>query len=855
MKIINKKPILFSLILLICFGQSYFTFSQTGNQKKEDKKEENGALRQKIFFERLHAPLIMPGPDYYNDLALKISNMPNENAKIQALGVNSWQYFGAPGVKVNLGNSKFSGRITNMELHSTDNNSLRVVSASGGLWRFDGTTNPTPVSMSDNLSSLWGGAVATNPNDSSIVFLGTGEPSQHSGTGLFKTTDMGITWQSVAMTPTPTSFYKLFYTPGNPMIMHAATADGYYRSDDGGVSWNRKFFFGNGNCTDLVINSQNTSILYLAYWSHGVYKSIDGGDTWVLQTGLPVSNVGRTVLCIGNVNPDIVYVNMTNDNNNNTKGIYKTTNGGQSWVTCVFGNDLSGNPGTGEFHSGQGWYNNDIGVCPTNDNIVLAGGVGMWRTTDGFTFTEIDPRHADQHAMVWNANGTDVFIGNDGGVFYSNNAGFSFSTINVSKYNSLPVSQYYHFSIGKSNANVVAGTTQDNGFHFKSFATAGTWNCTGGGDGSGVAVDPIDSNAIIYGNGIYGGTLQSHRFLTLNGGSAFNNVDIGIAACTDWFPELRISQVLNVYYTACERNVYYSNNKGGIWSLLNPANSFTGDVWDFTVSNDAVNDANVYACLENGVSIKLMVYDASTQTWANRSAGLPTNTYIRKVAVDINDPAVAYALAGGIPGNGAGNKVFKTSNRGINWTNISGNLPNVAVTDLIAYPGNSNLLYLSSESGAFKSIDGGTTWMSWTHGMPPVVLINELDYVDSLSINGKFYIGACTYGRGLWIREVSGDDPTGIVESDKKENLFMSQNTGNPGQGLTKIVYTTSYSTQIKISISDITGKTVAIPVDKFHEKGRHELIFDRNQLNPGIYFYKLSAGNKNIVKKMVVIE
>lgn len=846
----RNKVCLVYLILSFALGEVVAQVEQT-NPGSVQKIA--GAHRQKLFFERLHSPLIFPGPDYYIGIANEISKIPEieMHNKSQA-AVNKWNYFGADGVKINLGNSKLSGRITHMELNSTNNDHLRVMAASGGLWRYDPGNIPKPVSMSDQVSSLWGGAFATDPNDSMVVFLGTGEPAQHGGTGLFKTTDNGVNWIPVQMSPTPSTFYRILFTPGNTQIIHAATAEGYYRSNDGGATWTRLFFFSNGNCSDLVINTQNTNILYLAYWSHGVYKSTDGGDTWTLQTGLPVTNVGRTALAIGTINPDVVYVCMTNDNNNNTKGIYKTSNGGLSWVTCNYGLDLNGDPGTGLFHGNQGWYNNVISVCPINDNIVLAGGVGMWRTTNGLTFTEIDVRHADQHAVVWNPNGTDVLVGNDGGVFLSSNAGFSFNTIFVSRYNELPVSQYYHFSIGKSNARVVAGTTQDNGFHYKSYATGGLWNCKGGGDGSGVQVDPLDSNIIIYGNGIFGDALQSHRYISFDGGANFLGFDDGVDTCGDWFPEMRISPVMNFYYTACEKKVYSASNSTLTWSLLNPSNPFIGDVWDFTVSNDAINDPTVYACLQSGTFVKLMVYDGTTLSWFNRSAGLPTNTYIRKVAVDLLDANIAYALAGGIPSNGAGNKVFKTTDRGQTWTNISGNLPNVAVTDLIPYPGNPALLYLGSEAGPFRTVDGGITWSAWNNGMPPGALINEFDYVDSLGFNGTFYIAACTYGRGIWIREVSGDDPAGI-KNFNNQYLFLAQNTDNPGNGITNIIYANSYSGNVKLTLSDITGKTIHILENRFMPGGKYEQKFDRKLLKAGVYFYTLTCGVNSITRKMVV--
>lgn len=844
------KLFLFSL-LVICTQQTLPVFAQ---QEGEEEMEENGALRQKLFFETLHAPMVMPGADYYMELAKQISMMPKEGEGMKVQSVNSWEYCGADGVRINLGNTKLSGRITNFELRSSDNDQIKVVAASGGVWRYTGGPNLTAVSMSDQLTSLWGGAYASDPNDSMVAFFGTGEFGVHGGTGLYKTTDMGVTWTSVPMTPPTSSFSRIVYNPVNTQTIHAATWEGYYRSYDGGATWTRKFSFASSGVSDLVINHADTTILYLAYWDHGVYKSTNGGDTWVIQNnGIPVSNVGRTALSIGTVNPDVVYANMTNASNNATKGIYKTTNGGTTWTACLFGNDLSGTPSTGNIHSNQGWYNNVISISPVNDNIVLAGGVGMWRTIDGTTFNEIDARHADQHAVAWNQNGTEVFVGNDGGVFFSSNSGFSFATVNASKYNILPVSQYYHFSIGKSNPHVVGGTTQDNGFHFKSYATGGVWSCEGGGDGSGIAVDPLDSNIFIYGNGIFGAPLNSHRFLTLDAGINFTNADVNINACGDWFPELRISPTLGTYYTACDKDVYYSFNHGITWTIMNPANPFAANVADFTVSNDPLFDSNVYACLENG-SVKVMVFDNQLFTWVNRSAGLPVNTYIRKVAVDLIDPDVGYALAGGLPTNGAGNKVFKTTDRGQTWVNISGNLPNVAVTDLLAYPGNSNLLYLGSESGCFKSIDGGQTWATWNNGMPTAPLVNEFDYIDSLATAGTFYVAACSYGRGMWIREVSGDDAVGIKETVKNQ-LFLSQNTDNPGTGLTKIIYANSDNGMVNLTFTDITGKLIAQPVNQYQPKGKHEVIFDRSKLKSGVYFYRLTCNGSTQTRKMLVTD
>ena len=103
----------------------------------------------------------------------------------------------------------------------------------------------------------------TNPGNKNIIFAGTGEESQRTGTGLWKTTNEGNNWTNIPMSPMPYAFYRIKYTPGNTSIMHAATDVGYFQSTDGGSSWTRKF---TGNITDVSINPANTNDLYITKW-------------------------------------------------------------------------------------------------------------------------------------------------------------------------------------------------------------------------------------------------------------------------------------------------------------------------------------------------------------------------------------------------------------------------------------------------------------------------------------------------------------------------------------------------------------------------------------------------------------
>ncbi|MBL7927483.1 MAG: T9SS type A sorting domain-containing protein [Bacteroidia bacterium] len=844
------KNLLAITAYLLC--TTFINVKETKAQNKPvepTEKRIGGAERQRQYFKRYYAPYDRATAERNNELWQNIdANFPSENNLVAKLAaINSWQLLGPFGAsQTNLAIYKYSGRVTHLELTTSNNDDLKVMAASGNLWKYQPTTLVGEC-LTNGLNSPHGGAFVTDPTNSNHILVGTGEPQVAGGTGLWQTYDGGITWSAVTITPTPDAFYHLMYDPGNSQKIHAATEAGYYRSDDGGQTWTR---YRSGNCTDVVVDYINPMHVYTAFWNTGLYKSTDGGNTHTVMNtgGAPTTTFGRTALAISQQNSGTVYACVTNNSGNDTKGIYKTTDGGVTWTTCT----ISGNT---NFHANQGWYNNVISVSPVNDNIVLAGGVTMVRTQNGTTFTSVDTRHADQHAVVWNANGTDVFVGNDGGVYRSANSGLTFSnTLVAYGYNNLPITQYYHLSGGKSDPNTMGASAQDNGVHVKSATNAYNWTVIAGGDGAAIAINPFDANELMYSTGVFSGSLQSRRFFSTDGGSTSTDVNTGIATCDDWFPEVRVEGQSSIYYTACNRRAYYTTDFGQNWQILNPT-LFPSDVTDFTVGANVTGTPNIYACMSSG-TIKLMVYDNTTLTWVNRTAGLPTNTYCRKVAPHVTDADVAYAVMGGIPSTGAGNKIFKTTDRGITWTNVSGNLPNVALNDLFANPADPNYLYVASEIGGFKTTDGGVTWKRWNNGMPESVIITELDYIDSVAINGKFYITCSTYGRSVWMREVSGDDPvTAGINSISSSAIFdLYQNSNNPGGDETLIGFALKQNAEVSLDLYDIYGNHVANMLKGFKNAGKHMINFDRKHLKRGTYFYKLTSGNYSATKKMVVV-
>lgn len=105
------------------------------------------------------------------------------------------------------------------------------------------------------------------------------------------------------------------------------------------------------------------------------------------------------------------------------------------------------------------------------------------------------------------------------------------------------------------------------------------------------------------------------------------------------------------------------------------------------------------------------------------------------------------------------------------------------------------------------------------------------------------------------MRDVSGDDPTGIPHLNQTNGMSLYQNTDNPGDGNTVINYVLNTEKQIKLSIFDMIGNEVKVLFNGKQSNGSHTILFDRSQLAAGVYTYKLTAGNQSISRKMVVVK
>lgn len=402
-----------------------------------------------------------------------------------------------------------------------------IGAASGGLWKTDDAgLNWKPVFDDESSSSI--GSVAIAPTEPSEVWVGTGEtfvirPAHAMGDGIYKSIDGGETWENKGLEKTG-RIGKIVVHPKNKEIVFAAALGhtygpqkdrGVYRSKDGGASWEQVLFVDEGTgAADISIDPSNPDILYAAMWSihintwglrsggegGGIYRSTDGGDSWVPMTskGLPGGSsrpVGKAAVALCHSEPSVVYALFEI----NSPELWRSDDGGESWVLKSQNHTMNE----------RAPYYTRIAVAPDNPEEIYFLSVRFSKSEDGGkTLMKRPPRGGgDNHDMWIDPLMPDrMMVAHDGCASMSLNRGKSFQRI------VLPIAQMYHVSTDQQVPYNVYGNRQD-GWSYKGpsnslqgYIPVGLWSGVGGCESGFAKADPNDNNIVW--SGCYDGGLE-----------------------------------------------------------------------------------------------------------------------------------------------------------------------------------------------------------------------------------------------------------------------------------------------------------------------------------------------------------
>jgi photosystem II stability/assembly factor-like uncharacterized protein len=275
-----------------------------------------------------------------------------------------------------LGPGLTSGRISDIEVDPKNPSVWYAAAASGNLWKTENRGNTwTPIFETYGAYSL--GAVVVDPRNSNVVWLGTGENNNQRsvafGDGIYKSTDAGKTWARMGLENSE-HIQNIVIDPRNSDVVYvtaigplwSAGGDrGLYKTTDGGKSWKAVLTIsGDTGVTDLVMDPKRPDTLYAAAYQRrravgqligggpesGLYKSTDGGAKWTkLTRGLPTVEIGRIGLGINWRNPNVLYALVTAQRGQG--GFFRSDDGGASWMRI--GREVEDGGGRGRGRGGE----------------------------------------------------------------------------------------------------------------------------------------------------------------------------------------------------------------------------------------------------------------------------------------------------------------------------------------------------------------------------------------------------------------------------------------------------------------------------------------------------------------------
>ncbi len=671
-----------------------------------------------------------------------------------------------------IGPAVTSGRVIAFAVDPNDRAKYFVAVASGGVWKtVNAGTTWAPVF--DNYGSYSIGAIALDPKDTSVVWVGTGERnSQRSvgyGDGVYKSEDGGRSFRKVgleksehigriAIDPRDT---KAVYVAAQGPLWSAGGDRGLYKTTDGGKTWKAALAISeNTGVTDVALDPSNPDIVYAASWQRrrhfytlinggpesAIHKSTDGGATWTrLRGGLPAGELGRIGLAISPAESNVVYATV--EAAAQGSGIFRSSDKGATWERM--------SPAIA-----QGMYYGQIVADPKNvDRVYIPNVVFQVSDDGGRTQRPLGERlkHVDNHAIWIDPHNTNYYlVGCDGGVYESFDRGSNWHFKS-----NLPIAQFYDVAVdNQSPWYFVYGGTQDNnslGGPGKTRSQSGIvnadWFQTNGGDGFVSRVDPEDPNTI-YAESQNGGLVRFDKRTGERTSIAPIPGKAEESQRYNWDSPLIISPHNSKRLYFAGHKLFRSDNRGDDWRVVSGdlsrgldrnALPVFGKIWGpdavakhqstalygnaSALSESPKKEGLIYIGTDDGL---IQITEDGGKTWrkVEKVLEIPADSYVRRVLASQHDVSTVYALFDNHQNGDFKPYAAKSVDAGKTWTSITGNLPERGSVYSIAEDHvNPNLLFIGTEFGLFftpsLNADGGAKWIQLKGGLP-VIAVRDL---------------------------------------------------------------------------------------------------------------------------------
>jgi len=654
----------------------------------------------------------------------------------------------------------------------------------GGVWRTtDGGMTWVPLTDKEPFASI--GAIAVSPSNPGVIYVGTGESCIRGnisyGNGMYKSTDGGKSWSYIGLKETQ-HIARVLVNPHNPDIVYVAALGhaygpnpdrGVYRSTDGGKTWQRILFKDDKTgAIDISFDPRNPNVMFAAMyqaqrtpWSldsggpgSGLYRSVDGGNNWkrLEGKGLPEGILGRIGVSISGGDSNRVYALIEAKEG----GLFRSDDGGDTWSKVNDDQRLTQ----------RAWYFTHIFADPKDPDTVYMLNTGLFRSSDGGkSLTLLPAPHGDHHGLwIDPTNPKRMINGNDGGATITVDGGKTWST----QYNQ-PTAQFYHvaadnqflyylYGAQQDNTTVAIASRTDDGYIGRQH-----WSDAGGGESGYIVPDPRDASIIYAGSG--GGVLtrlnkhnNQEQDITVwpQDGSGHGAKDLKYRQA--WTDPIAMSpHNPDVLYTAAEV-IFKTTDKGMSWTQISPdltrndkskqessggpltKDNTTVEYYDtvFTIAESPVQKDLIWAGTDDGL---IHITRDGGQHWTNVTPkGIPEWSMVSLIEASPHDAGTAYAAVDAHKLDNLKPYVFKTTDFGKTWTQITTGIPDGAYVHAVREdPKQKGMLYAGTETGVYVSWDDGAHWQSLQLNLPTSPIHDLIVKNDDLAV--------ATHGRAFWI--------------------------------------------------------------------------------------------------------
>ena len=656
------------------------------------------------------------------------------------------------------GPTNIGGRCTALVCDPSNPDLIWIGSAGGGVWASTDAGRTWKESWRAR-TPLEIGSLAIDTRKPKTLYCGTGEGNlsadSYAGDGIYRSTNGGKTWTPHALsnkTGVPRRIGVIAVDPfdskhllaggvGYGRVSANDDLGGLYTSRDTGKSWRRETFVSPNNywCHSVVFDATRKGRIYATMTGpgtpSGIYRTDDGGQNWSrLLTGLPATErMGRTTLAIAPSDSRIVYALAADELSGRADrvlGVFKSEDGGDSW------RDVAGNHFEDE---GQASYGSTIAVHPQDPDHVICGGVDLHRTLDGGrTWERItrwdaprgrsDYAHADHHAVVMPPGAPGrVYDANDGGLDTSEDGGDRWEN----RSNGLAVNMFYDIDVAQTDERFFGGGAQDNGTLVTKDGKVDTFSEFEGGDGGWMVIDPKEAGHV-YASWQFGGMTRVRNGVRRNVSPPFNDSESGGM----WMVYITIDpNDSDTVYTGNQR-VYRTTNDGRSWDALTPVL----DGSPITAIEVAMADSRViYVGTENGGIFRS--FDRGAHWSANLTSPDLPGVMVTRLETSPADAREVFVTMG----NFGNSHVFRSPDGGSAWIDIdAGKLPDVPHSALLIRPDAPNELYVCNDAGVFVTKDKGKKWLNVTSNLPNMMVVDIVYQEQTRTLL------AGTYGRSIW---------------------------------------------------------------------------------------------------------